>query len=83
MNAPTPQRFIVLGRAKDWPRVQHGTEKLIPFSTEHFLVIVTTQEENGDLRAVGGGRRFVGQWSRVLDNEQGHVLHCWSWKVEG
>ena len=79
---PYPQRFIVLGRAPEWPTVDLGTEKLVQHGGDHFLVIVTTQELNGDLHAVGGGRRLIGQWSWVLDNDQGLRLKCWSWRDE-
>jgi hypothetical protein len=82
MNPPHPKRFLVMGRAEKPPRVDIGMEKVVGYGGDHFLVIVTTQEENGDLHAVGGGKRLRGVWSRVWDSHQGMKLTCWSWTDE-
>ncbi len=76
-------RYIVLGRAANVPHDMVGRVVLVNSRALEFPEItVHSQDENGDIRGQLDGKAIVGQWSRVLDNDQALTLDMWWWRNE-
>ncbi len=81
LNPPMPERYLFLGRADVPPSRPVGQQFVLPLGNAGvFYVTVTKVDDNGDLHVEGGGKKLVGVWARVLDNEQGITLTCWRWR---